>query len=1140
MPAAISNDASRDADELAAFPGIVGDLIRSRDWSTTSLGPISAWPRSLKTIIGVMLGSRFPMMLGWGPDLLQFYNDAYLPVLGVKHPASLGAPVRVVWSEIWDEVGPLMHSVLSGGPAVWREHHLFFLKSRGFDQETFHTFSQSPVMGDDGAVGGVLLTVQETTEQVQGERELEVLRALAERLSDLSTTTEACAAAASVLTDADADVPFLVIYLLDHDRTEARIGASSPASLSAALEPVVDPGAADERGWPFREVLRSRQPVRVDDLGRRFGALPGGRYGATPEKAVVFPLFRDDKDRYGFVVFGLSPWRAASNRYLGFLGLVAAQLVSAIARARASEEERRRTDAMRELDRAKTLFFSDLSHELRTPLTLMLGPTTDALLSRRRALEGRDLEVVHGNALRLQKLVGSFLDFARIEAGRARASLEPVRLDVLTADLASVFEAAMRDAGLEYEVRCDKLPEPVLIDPDMWEKIVLNLISNAFKFTLRGRVRVSLVLRGDQVELEVADTGTGIPEHEVPHLFERFHRVRGVRARTQEGSGIGLALVQELVRILGGNVSAKSTPEVGTVMTVAIPARTEDRASEGRGRPARTDARRVGNLFLEESLRWLPKGGASQSVAAAEAPGSKWLSDAAPEVARVLVVDDNSDLRDYLARTLARRWTVDTAVDGEAALAAVRANRPDVIVTDVMMPNLDGFGLIARLRADESTSDITVIVLSARAGEESRIEGLRAGADDYLVKPFSARELVARVQVHLTLAHLRRKLLERAVEARRAAEEGARAKDEFLAMLGHELRGPLSPIMTAVQLMLRRDPSSKELHIVDRQLKQLVRLVDDLLDVSRISRGKIELRPEQTSIVDVLRRAIDATQPLYEQRRQPLDLDFARDLVVRGDPTRLEQVFSNLLTNAAKYSDPSTTVHLSAKSVGDCAEIRVRDQGIGIQADLLDRVFDPFVQQPQSIDRSAGGLGLGLAIVKNMVIAHGGSVRVDSAGAGKGSEFIVRLPRISAPEDAATAAAGQAPAAEAEHPLVRRVLVVDDNADGAQILAYSLESMGHRVRVAHDGRAALDAAAAFHPDVALVDIGLPVMDGYEFAARIRDQPGGRDIRLVAVTGYGQERDRAASGAAGFAEHVVKPVDLDRLAEIIAASPRLAA
>jgi signal transduction histidine kinase len=1120
-------------NEPSEFRGEVGKLIGSMDWSSTGLGPISGWPRSLKTMIGVMLGSRFPMMLSWGPDLLQFYNDAYIPVLGVKHPA-IGVPVRTVWAEIWDVVGPLLHSVLSGGPALWREHQLLFINSRGFSQETFHTFSQSPVPGDDGKVGGVLLTVQETTEQVQGERQLKTLRSLAERASEAATPTEACAAAASVLAEADADVPFALVYLLESDVTEARLVASSPASLARTLEPRVDLSAANERGWPFQEVLRSHQPVRIDDVIRRFGDLPGGRYGVTPGSAVVFPLFRDENDRCGFLVFGLSPWRAPSDQYLSFLGLVATQLVSAIARTRAAEEERRRAEAIAELDRAKTLFFSNISHELRTPLTLMLGPTTDALQSPSRTLEGRGLDVVHRNALRLQKLVGSLLDFARIEAGSARASFEDVRLDVLTRDLASTFESAMRDAGLRYDVHCDELPEPVPIDPDMWEKIELNLISNALKFTFEGQVRVSLAARGDQIELEVADTGTGIPEHELPHVFDRFHRVQGARARTQEGSGIGLALVHELARILGGNVSAKSVLGVGTTMTVVVPARREERTSEH----ARTQTvpRQGENLFVEEALRWLPNA-TSQAVVHAESPSSAPQTNGAPASARVLVVDDNADMREYLTRVLARRWTVETAVDGEVALAAIRAHRPDVILTDVMMPKLDGFGLVARLRAVDATADIPVIMLSARAGEESRLEGLQAGADDYLIKPFSARELVARVQVHLTLAHLRRKLLERAVEARRAAEDATRAKDEFLAMLGHELRNPLSPIVMAVQLMQKRGVSSKELLIIDRQLKQLVRLVDDLLDVSRITRGKIELHKERTSIGEVVRRAVETTQPLFEQRQQPLDLDIPDDLFVHGDPTRLEQVFSNLLTNASKYSDQRSSVHVSAKSDNGRVEIRVRDHGIGIRADLLDRVFDLFVQQPQSLDRSAGGLGLGLAIVKNLVTSHGGSVRAESAGPGKGSEFIVSLPSISASSGARAIRSTGGVTNTIEEGSVRRVLVVDDNEDGAAMLASSLESMGHRVRVAHDGRAALDAAARFHPDVALLDIGLPVMDGYELASRIRDLPQCHDVHLVAVTGYGQQRDRAASEAAGFTEHLVKPVDLERLRAILEEATR---
>ncbi len=1119
--------------EFCTLASEVAPLLRAIDWSRTSLGPVSTWPRSLKTMIGVMLGSRFPMMLGWGTSMIQFYNDAYIPVLGVKHPSSLGAPVSQVWSEIWDVVGPLMQSVLAGGPALWREHQLLFINSRGFAQETFHTFSQSPVPDDHGGVGGVLLTVQETTEQVQGERQLEVLRALAERSSYATSMSEASEFAATILRTADADVPFALIYLLSADGTEARLTAPRPSPVPTDIPGIVPLGASSpaDACWDFRRVLASGQALLIDDLRNRCGPMPGGRYGMAPEKAMVLPLSRNAKEHYGFLVLGLSPWRAVSERYISFFTVLAAQLTSSLSRARWAEEERQRTDAMAELDRAKTLFFSNVSHELRTPLTLMLGPTTDALLSPDRRLEGRALESVHRNALRLQRLVGTLLDFARIESGRAKAAFELVELGTLTADLASAFESAMDGAGLVYEIRCEPLPHPVYVDPDMWEKILLNLISNALKFTFEGRIRVSLTHRDDQVVLTVEDTGTGIPADELPHVFDRFHRVQGGRARTVEGSGIGLALVHELARIHGGSVSVQSRVEVGTTFTVTIPMRTTLDAVEGRfAQPATPRTMEIATPFVEEALRWLPNAVPWSSTALAAATSSATESDEAP--GRVLVVDDNADMRDYLQRVLTPHWTVETAADGEIAYAAARRRRPDIILTDALMPNLDGFGLVARLRQTEGTADIPVIMLSARAGEESRIEGLHAGADDYLVKPFSARELLARVKVHLTLAQLRHKLLERAVEAQRAAEDATRAKDEFLAMLGHELRNPLSPIVTATRLLKRRGVDGREIQIIERQLGQLVRLVDDLLDVSRITRGKIELHDERVALADVVARAIETTSPLLEQRRHPLVVSVPDTLVVRGDPGRLAQVFANLLTNASKYSDPDSEIRVWARALGQRVEIRVRDRGIGIRADLLERVFDVFVQQPQSLDRSAGGLGLGLAIVQNLVKAHGGTVRAESGGLGAGSDFIVDLPL--APSKPGDWQAAPCPSDPDERRAARhRVLVVDDNEDAAETLAHTLEVMGHRVQIAFDGKTALDVAAKFHPEVALLDIGLPVMDGYELASRLKMMPGGADVRLIAVTGYGQARDRAAALKAGFSEHVVKPVDILKLGNLIA-------
>ncbi len=1126
--------------EFPKLPGEVATLLRAIDWSKTSLGPMSTWPRSLKTTIGVMVGSRFPMMLGWGSPMIQFYNDAYIPVLGVKHPESMGAPVSQVWSEIWDVVGPLMHSVLSGGPALWREHELLFINSRGFAQETFHTFSQSPVPDDDGGVGGVLLTVQETTEQVQGERQLQVLHALADRSSYATSLEEASEFAASILRTADADVPFALIYLLGADGTEARLTVSSPSVVPSDVPSLVSlsPSAnspTDGR-WPLREVLSSGRAVRIDDLKNRFSPMPGGRYAVPPERALVLPLSRDARDHYGFLVLGLSPWRAVSERYLSFLTLLAAQLTSALSRARSAEEERQRREAMAELDRAKTLFFSNVSHELRTPLTLMLGPTTDALLAPERRLEGPGLEAVHRNALRLQRLVGTLLDFARIESGGAKATFELVELSTLTTDLASAFESAMEGAGLVYEVRCERLPHPVYVDPDMWEKIVLNLISNALKFTFEGRIRVSLESRDDQVVLTVEDTGTGIPTDQLPHVFDRFHRVQGARARTLEGSGIGLALVHELARIHGGSVAVKSTLEVGTTFTVTVPMRRAPEVSEAH--VAQTTVSRIEEIavpFVEEALRWLPNAIPWSSAASLTPDPAATGPNETRAGGRVLVVDDNADMRDYLVRVLAPHWAVETAADGEIALAAAQSRHPDVILTDAMMPNLDGFGLVARLRQIEDTADIPVIMLSARAGEESRIEGLQVGADDYLIKPFSARELLARVRVHLTLAQLRRGLLERAVEARRAAEDATRVKDEFLAMLGHELRNPLSPIVTAMQLLKLRGVDGKEIQIIDRQVRQLVRLVNDLLDVSRIARGKIDLHEERVTLADVVTRAIETTGPLLEQRLHPLAVSVPDALVVSADPGRLAQVFGNLLTNASKYSDPGTEIRVWAQALGNRVEIRIQDRGIGIRPDLLERVFDLFVQQPQSLNRAAGGLGLGLAIVQNLVKAHGGSVRAESAGVGAGSVFIVDLPlAISGTERLQEA--GAAGAHDALPAATHRVLVVDDNEDAAETLGETLAAMGHRVRVAFDGKTALDVAANFHPEVAVLDIGVPVMDGYELASRLKKMPGGAGVCLIAVTGYGRPLDRAAAKQAGFAEHLVKPVDLAKLENLITNAP----
>ena len=432
-------------------------------------------------------------------------------------------------------------------------------------------------------------------------------------------------------------------------------------------------------------------------------------------------------------------------------------------------------EKLKELDRAKTAFFSNVSHEFRTPLTLILGPVEEALAGQAKSLQADSLEVVHRNTLRLFRLVNTLLEFTRLEAGRAQVAFEPVDLSAVTVDLAGSFRSLIERAGMRLVVDCPPLPEPVYVDRSHWEKIVLNLMSNAFKFTLQGEIAVSVAWRGDRVELAVRDTGGGIPPEELPRIFERFHRVQASHGRSFEGTGIGLALVQELVRLHGGSVRVSSQPGEGSTFVVAVPRGAAHlpkeqivRDGSAAGAPGTT---RVAQYVLEAS-QWLPGGDPTLTAPELQDMPSEPAQEPAraQDQARILVVDDNPDMRAYLTRLLGSRWVVEAAEDGQAALAAAKLQPPDLIVSDVMMPRLDGLGLLRSLRGDPATRTIPVIMLSARAGEEAQIEGLGYGADDYLTKPFSARELLARVRTHVDMARLRRQIMAELERANQALE----------------------------------------------------------------------------------------------------------------------------------------------------------------------------------------------------------------------------------------------------------------------------------------------------------------------------------------------------------------------------------
>ncbi|MBN1239198.1 MAG: response regulator [Gammaproteobacteria bacterium] len=1127
-----------DTPAFLAAGGETGALMRSMDWASTPLGPTASWPQSLRTTVSTCLNSRFPMLIFWGPSLVKIYNDAYRQMLGDKHPLAMGAPAREVWPEIWHIIAPMLDRVMTFGEATWSENQRLLLERHGFTEETYFTFSYSPIRDETGQVAGVLDAAAETTRQVIGERRLRSLHAIAQRAASAASDEEACRRAAEALAEHRSDVPFALLYLLDAGGDRARLAAALGVAAGDELAPeavALRPGPISP--WPLGDVARSGIAQLVTDQSVHFGSLVLPDDVPTPRSALVLPVSRSaDARPAGLLVAGISARIELDDNYRDYLQLVAGQIATAVLNARALEDAERRADALAALNQAKTAFFNNVSHELRTPLTLMIAPTEEALASPGQALSGNELQMVYRNELRLLKLVNTLLDFSRIEAGHAEAAPEPTDLAALTTEIANAFRFAIERSGIRYEIDCPPLPAPVYVDRAMWDNIVLNLLSNAFKFTFDGAIRVALRRAGDDVELEVTDTGAGIPQHELPHIFDRFHRVQGVRSRTHEGSGIGLALVRNLVGLHGGTVRVESEEGGGSTFTVSLPLRTALAGDAPAADVPAGAASRAAAPFLLEASSWAHTAGAAAEEPAEAAQVAAGY--AAGET--VLVVDDNADMREYVAGLLRRHWQVATAADGAEALAAIRRQAPDLVLTDVLMPNVDGFELLHTLRGDASTASIPVVMLSARAGEEARVEGLEAGADDYLIKPFGPREVVARVGAQLTLARNAREraaLLQREQAAREEAELANRAKDDFLAMLGHELRNPLAPILTTLQLMRLRGSGEleKERATIERQADQLVRLIDDLLDISRIRRGKIDLKRQKIEPADVVAKAIEIVAPLVERRSHHLTVNVPRTgLMVEGDMARLVQVVTNLLTNAAKYTESGGSIGVVGERIGDEVVLRVSDSGIGIEPKFLPNVFDMFTQGRQSIDRLNGGLGLGLAIVRSLVTAHGGRVGVHSEGKGRGSEFTVRLPASDAESVAAECADGLAPerAPTASATRQQRILVVDDNEDAAESLAQYMQAMGHHARVARDGPAALRIAAELEPDVALIDIGLPIMDGYELARLLQEEPRAAGVRLIAVTGYGQPSDRRRTREAGFVAHMVKPVDLRRLLELL--------
>lgn len=659
---------------------------------------------------------------------------------------------------------------------------------------------------------------------------------------------------------------------------------------------------------------------------------------------------------------------------------------------KANEKLRDANQHLDELDRAKTAFFNNISHEFRTPLTLILGLIEEALDRPGGRLEGQALAAVNRNAERLLRLVNNLLEFARLEAGRIETVFEPVDLSSLTADIASNFRSLIERAGLAFRVSCPPLSQPVYVDRQQWEKILLNLISNAYKFTLSGEIAVTLAERGDRVMLQVADTGIGIAANEMPRLFERFHRITGSSGRSFEGSGIGLALVREFVTLHGGTIEVDSVEGRGSSFNISIPTGSahlpQDRVAPTRLQMA--DGESPAPKVIDPSS-WLPIANAGEDSIPAGAPTDN---------ARILVVDDNADMRAYLTRLLERHWRVETAVDGLAAVIAARDNPPDLILSDVMMPGLDGFGLLKQLRRDDRLAALPVILLSARAGEEALIEGLDTGADDYLVKPFSARELFSRVRTHLEMSRIRRAATQTAAalaETRAMLLVDIERKNKELAAfsysVSHDLRAPLRSIDGFSQALLedyghQLDPTAVDyLDRVRAAAQRMGLLIDDLLHLSRIERSELMLAP-----IDLSCKVADICAELRRQHpAREVSIRIEAGLEAQVDARLMQIALENLLGNAWKF-----TAHVAEAVITFGREVHdgemsfyVRDNGAGFDMKYADNLFKPF--QRLHAEAEYPGTGIGLATVQRIIERHGGRIRAEGKP-GVGATFHFTLP----------------------------------------------------------------------------------------------------------------------------------------------------
>ncbi|OZJ06458.1 hypothetical protein BZG36_00614 [Bifiguratus adelaidae] len=778
-------------------------LIASYDWKSHPLGDISKWSPTIKRTIDFMLSQKLPICLFLTTGLYVVYNDSFVEILGNKHPAAFGEKVQDIWPELWEQTKDDYLRVAVRGQVNFHRGKRFLVNRHGYQEELFFYYYIHPVFDGDKIAGAVLNAVDITEDILQRRRD-GCIRDISYLVGHGKSTKDAVQYATKALAKHSNDIPFSLHYLVEktNETSTLRLTAISglrtsdplaPTHTHSSLPPSHDTSIASltdhlnsaSTPWDISYAVQQKQ-IQLVELPEQY------QQAMTPDgdkvcQAAILPIYDNQKGRLvSVVILGVNPNRRYDAAYKKFHLILATQLWSNISSAQRLEEARRKQEEMAQLQRTKTAFFQSTSHEFKTPITLLLGHI-EQLKSLKLPLEAEySLTVARRSALRLLKLVTSLLDFSRFDAHRAKPAFLPTDISAYIIDLASVFRSAFDSANLKYEVDVAPVATMAYLDREMMEKVIYNLISNALKCTVTGKVTVRVrEVDNEKVEISVIDTGVGIRKEDIPFLFERFYRVESNLKRSNEGTGIGLALTKEIISVHQGEITVQSVEGEGSAFSIVLPLGKEHLdpstivdTADGYTQPYRQ--REVTEQYFEEILTSLPtlglskaqvtndhasENGPTSSVGKAGTIARSPLSPFTPfsqiheygfAIYRyVLIADDNADMGEYLQFLLSPFWKVKVCHNGDEAFEVARKNPPGLVVADVMMPRLNGLDFVRKIRSDLELCTLPVILISARGDDNSQVEGLEAGADDYMVKPFNSKEIIARVRTHLELGRLR-------------------------------------------------------------------------------------------------------------------------------------------------------------------------------------------------------------------------------------------------------------------------------------------------------------------------------------------------------------------------------------------------